>query len=139
MALFNRSQPVKTKLPGGEDVIRAGIKARGNKRENLINLSRSLEVPQDALLDFANGESNMNALALNVIAAFLWPNARYDEATDKLVSGGKEPTPMASAGYPPMTSSPYPPPIQPRAEVAPPAQQPGFADTSKYVKPSGYA
>jgi hypothetical protein len=136
MGLFNRDQSVKptTKLPGGEDVIRAGLKVRVTKRENLINLSRSLEVPQDALLDFVSGQSNMNAEALSVIAAFLWPNARYDEASDKLVGGSKEPTPMAAAGYPPMTRSPYPPPIQPRTEFAPPPQ-PGFVGGAGLSKP----
>jgi hypothetical protein len=139
MSLFGKPRPVETKLPGGEDVIRAGLKVRVTKRENLINLSRSLEVPQDALLNFVSGQSNMNAEALSIIAAFLWPNAKYDEASDRLVTGGKEPTPMAAAGYPPMTTSPYPPPIQPRTGFAPPAQQPGFADRSPNVKPSGYA
>jgi hypothetical protein len=101
MSLFSRKQAdPPTKLPGGEDVIRAGLKVRVSKRENLINLSRSLEVPQDALLDFVAGQQNVNAEALSVIAGFLWPNARYDGASDKLVSGGKEPTPVATIGYP---------------------------------------
>ena len=120
-------------------VIRAGLKARVSKRENLINLSRSLEVPQDALLDFAAGESNMNAEALSVIAAFLWPNSSYDEASDKLVSGAKPSTPMAAAGYPPRTTSSYPPVVTSRSEFAPPPQSPDFADRSKYMKPQGYA
>jgi hypothetical protein len=136
MALFSKVQPSGSKLPGGEDVIRAGLKARVSKRENLINLSRSLEVPQDALLDFAAGESNMNAEALSTIAGFLWPNASYDEASDKLVSGGKAATPFAATGYPPMTRSAYPPVAT--HVGAPPPQSEGFVEPSKFKRPDGW-
>jgi hypothetical protein len=137
MALFSKKQPDQTnKLPGGEDVIRAGLKARVSKRENLINLSRSLEVPQDALLDFAAGESNMNAEALSVIAAFLWPNSSYDEASDKLVSGGKAATPVSAAGYPPRTTSAYPPAA---THVGAPPPAPSMVEPSKFKRPEGWA
>jgi hypothetical protein len=142
MGLFNRSQPVDQPIPerGGEGIIRGALAVRVNKRENLIGLSRSLEVPQDALLDFCAGESNMNAEALSVIAGFLFANMTYDEATDKLVSTAKEPTVMGArpVALPNGLAGVYPPAATPRTEFAPPAQQPGFADTSKYVKPSGY-
>jgi hypothetical protein len=138
MALFSKTQPNEPNklLGGGEMVIRAGLKARVTKRENLINLSRSLEVPQDALLDFAAGESNMNAEALSVIAAFLWPNSSYNEASDKLISGGKEATPMAAAGYPPRTTSSYPPGAT--HVGAPPPQSEGFVEPSKFKRPDGW-
>ena len=66
MGLFSKSQPPEEPPapPGGEALIRAGLKVRTSKRENLIGLSRKLEIPHDALLAFTSGESNMNADAV---------------------------------------------------------------------------
>jgi hypothetical protein len=143
MGLFSKSQPPEEPPapPGGEALIRAGLKVRTSKRENLIGLSRKLEIPHDALLAFTSGESNMNADALSVIAEFLWANKSYDEATDMVVSKSGPATSMGErpVALPNGLAGVYPPPATPHAGFAPPAQMPGFADPSKYVKPSGYA
>lgn len=137
MSLLSKKQPDEpAKPPGGEDIIRAGLAVRTRRRDNLISLSRSLEIPQDALLDFANGQSNLNAEALSVVAAFLWPNASYDEARDKLVSGGKAATPFAATGYPPRTTSAYPPVVT--HVGAPPPQSEGFVEPSKFKRSDGW-
>ena len=94
LALFKQQQPLEEVKPqgGGEDTIRKALFVRIRKKENLINLSRDLQVPQDALLKFCDGERNFNEEALQVICKFLWTHTSYDEASDKLYSTGPEAT-----------------------------------------------
>lgn len=79
LSLFAKQQPPEEVKPqgGGEAVIRKALAARVRKKENLINLSRDLQVPQDALLKFCDGARNFNEEALQVICKFLWTHASY--------------------------------------------------------------
>jgi hypothetical protein len=102
LSLFTKKQPVGQPIEhrGGEAIIRAALAVRTRRRENLIGLSRSLEIPQDVLVNFANGQGNLNAEALSLIAAYLWHNASYDGERDLLVSLAKPPETFAPNGPP---------------------------------------
>jgi hypothetical protein len=86
--LFARKPPAPAPEPpktgGGKQALRQALATRFKKRENLISLSRSLEIPNAALEAFAFGGDELDNRALSEIADFLWPGREYDPDTDTL-------------------------------------------------------
>ena len=77
---------------------------------------------------------------LSAVAAYVFGNASYSAAHDKLVSTAK---PATSVGVSPLpyaggSANIYPPPATPRTEIASAPPAPGLVESSKFKRPEGW-